>query len=138
MDTLFLPTSPAYSFVSSSLVKQVASYGGDVRHLLPDVVAAALAGKINARPDADRGTARRRGPAPRPVVILRTGLRRACWRAMPDPALARLGSGRLLVRFARLAGRKLGELTVGGSTMYRVFEALDELVTIVEEARGVP
>ena len=30
VDTLFLPTSPAYSFVSSSLVKQVASYGGDV------------------------------------------------------------------------------------------------------------
>jgi len=48
VQTLFLPTSPAYSFVSSSLVKQVASYGGDVAHLLPDVVAAALAGKINS------------------------------------------------------------------------------------------
>lgn len=47
VNTLFLPTSPAYSFVSSSLVKQVASYGGDVAELLPDVVAAALAGKIN-------------------------------------------------------------------------------------------
>ncbi|HYN73102.1 MAG TPA: pantetheine-phosphate adenylyltransferase [Nakamurella sp.] len=45
VDTLFLPTSPAYSFVSSSLVKQVAAYGGDVSHLLPDVVAAALAGR---------------------------------------------------------------------------------------------
>ena len=45
VDTLFLPTSPAYSFVSSSLVKQVAAYGGNVSHLLPDVVAAALAGK---------------------------------------------------------------------------------------------
>jgi phosphopantetheine adenylyltransferase len=34
--------------VSSSLVKQVASYGGDVTHLLPDAVADALAGKINS------------------------------------------------------------------------------------------
>jgi len=49
VDTLFMPTSPAYSFVSSSLVKQVATYGGDVRHLLPDVVAEALAGKLAQR-----------------------------------------------------------------------------------------
>jgi len=48
VDTLFIPTAPAYSFVSSSLVKQVASYGGDVRQLLPDVVASALADKINS------------------------------------------------------------------------------------------
>ncbi len=48
VQTLFLPTSPAYSFVSSSLVKQVANYGGDVAHLLPDVVAAALTGKISS------------------------------------------------------------------------------------------
>lgn len=48
VNTLFLPTSPEYSFVSSSLVKQVATYGGDVAHLLPDVVAAALAGKLAA------------------------------------------------------------------------------------------
>ena len=48
VNTLFLPTSPAYSFVSSSLVKQVATYGGDVAHLLPGVVAAALADKINS------------------------------------------------------------------------------------------
>jgi len=45
VDTLFLPTSPEFSFVSSSLVKQVAAYGGDVSRLLPDVVSAALAGK---------------------------------------------------------------------------------------------
>jgi pantetheine-phosphate adenylyltransferase len=35
IDTLFMPTSPAYSFLSSSLVKEVAKYGGDVAHLLP-------------------------------------------------------------------------------------------------------
>lgn len=49
VDTLFMPTSPAFSFVSSSLVKQVATYGGDVRHLLPDVVANALAAKLAER-----------------------------------------------------------------------------------------
>ena len=49
VDTLFLPTSPAYSFVSSSLVKQVAGYGGDVSRLLPDVVSAALARKAGQR-----------------------------------------------------------------------------------------
>jgi pantetheine-phosphate adenylyltransferase len=38
IDTLFIPTSPEYSFVSSSLVKEVATYGGDVAHLLPQKV----------------------------------------------------------------------------------------------------
>jgi pantetheine-phosphate adenylyltransferase len=47
VDTLFMPTSPAFSFVSSSLVKQVATYGGDVRHLLPEVVADALAARLD-------------------------------------------------------------------------------------------
>ncbi len=46
VDTLFLPTSPTYSFVSSSLVKQVAAYGGNVDHLLPEVVSAALRSRI--------------------------------------------------------------------------------------------
>jgi pantetheine-phosphate adenylyltransferase len=36
--TLFMPTSPLYSFLSSSLVKEVATYGGDVSHLLPESV----------------------------------------------------------------------------------------------------
>lgn len=35
VDTLFMPTTPAYSFVASSLVKEVATYGGDVSTLLP-------------------------------------------------------------------------------------------------------
>lgn len=49
VDTLFLPTSPSYSFISSSLVKQVAAYGGDVGHLLPDAVATALRSKLSHR-----------------------------------------------------------------------------------------
>jgi len=38
VDTLFIATNPLYSFLSSSLVKEVATYGGDVSHLLPRLV----------------------------------------------------------------------------------------------------
>ncbi|HET7407947.1 MAG TPA: pantetheine-phosphate adenylyltransferase [Mycobacteriales bacterium] len=38
VETLFLPTNPVYSFLSSSLVKQVASYGGDVTGQVPELV----------------------------------------------------------------------------------------------------
>ena len=35
VETLFMPTNPLYSYLSSSLVKEVATYGGDVSALLP-------------------------------------------------------------------------------------------------------
>ena len=38
VDTTFIATNPLYSFLSSSLVKEVATYGGDVSHLLPEKV----------------------------------------------------------------------------------------------------
>jgi pantetheine-phosphate adenylyltransferase len=38
VETLFMPTKPENSFLSSSLVKEVATYGGDVAHLLPESV----------------------------------------------------------------------------------------------------
>jgi pantetheine-phosphate adenylyltransferase len=38
VETLFVPTSPTYSFLSSSLVKEVAAYGGDVSHRVPALV----------------------------------------------------------------------------------------------------
>lgn len=38
VETLFMPTKPENSFLSSSLVKEVATYGGDVAHLLPEAV----------------------------------------------------------------------------------------------------
>lgn len=38
VDTLFMSTSPEYSFIASSLVKEVARWGGDVAHLLPEPV----------------------------------------------------------------------------------------------------
>jgi pantetheine-phosphate adenylyltransferase len=38
VETLFMTTNPLYSFLSSSLVKEVATYGGDVSGLVPGVV----------------------------------------------------------------------------------------------------
>jgi pantetheine-phosphate adenylyltransferase len=35
VETVFVPTSPEYSFLASSLVKEVAAYGGDVSGLIP-------------------------------------------------------------------------------------------------------
>ena len=35
VETMFMPTNPLWSFLSSSLVKEVATYGGDVSHLVP-------------------------------------------------------------------------------------------------------
>jgi pantetheine-phosphate adenylyltransferase len=49
VDTLFMSTSPEYSFVSSSLVKEVATYGGDVAHLLPPSVHRRLVERIAER-----------------------------------------------------------------------------------------
>jgi pantetheine-phosphate adenylyltransferase len=42
LETLFITTAPQWSFLSSSLVKEVARFGGDVHGLVPPVVATAL------------------------------------------------------------------------------------------------
>ena len=39
IDTFFISTSPGYSFLSSSLVREVAKFGGDVSSMVPKVVA---------------------------------------------------------------------------------------------------
>jgi len=38
VDTLFMPTNPEHSFLASSLVKEIATYGGDVSSLVPHLV----------------------------------------------------------------------------------------------------
>jgi pantetheine-phosphate adenylyltransferase len=38
IETLFIPTNPIYSFLSSSLVKEVAAFGGDVSGMVPEPV----------------------------------------------------------------------------------------------------
>lgn len=46
VDTVFMSTNPLYSFLSSSLIKEVATHGGDVSGLVPEVVTARLHEKI--------------------------------------------------------------------------------------------
>jgi pantetheine-phosphate adenylyltransferase len=49
VETLFMPTSPNWSFLSSSLVKEVAQLGGDVSGLVPPHVRAALDDRLEER-----------------------------------------------------------------------------------------
>lgn len=48
VETLFLTTNPLHSFLSSSLVKEIAGYGGDVSHLVPAVVGDELVARAAA------------------------------------------------------------------------------------------
>ena len=49
IDTFFISTSPQYSFLSSSLVCEVAKFGGDVTSMVPASVAARLDAKFGHR-----------------------------------------------------------------------------------------
>ncbi len=49
VDTLFMSTNPEWSFVASSLVKEIATFGGDVAHLLPESVHHRLLERIAER-----------------------------------------------------------------------------------------
>ena len=46
IETVFVPTSPEWSFLASSLVKEVARFGGDVSGLVPSDVLTRLAGRL--------------------------------------------------------------------------------------------
>jgi pantetheine-phosphate adenylyltransferase len=46
IETLFVTTNPVYSYLSSSLVKEVATYGGDVSALVPPRINTALVARI--------------------------------------------------------------------------------------------
>ena len=45
VETMFMATAPAHSFLSSSIVKELAHYGGDVSSMVPANVNAALKAK---------------------------------------------------------------------------------------------
>lgn len=53
VETVFLMTDPSMSFVSSSLVKEVASFGGDVAEFVPAEVNSALVERIAERQRAE-------------------------------------------------------------------------------------
>lgn len=46
LETLFMIASPEYSFISSSIVKEVAMFGGDISKLVPKNVVLALEEKV--------------------------------------------------------------------------------------------
>jgi pantetheine-phosphate adenylyltransferase len=47
VETLFVATNPEYSFLSSSLVTEVAKWGGDVAGLVPDAVLPRLRARLD-------------------------------------------------------------------------------------------
>ncbi|MEI7779368.1 MAG: pantetheine-phosphate adenylyltransferase [Actinomycetes bacterium] len=42
VETFFVSANPLYSYLSSSLIKEIAKYGGDVSGLVPDILLARL------------------------------------------------------------------------------------------------
>jgi pantetheine-phosphate adenylyltransferase len=48
IETVFFPTSPEYSHISSSLAKEIALHGGDMNLLVPPLVSRRLAEKMKA------------------------------------------------------------------------------------------
>jgi pantetheine-phosphate adenylyltransferase len=55
IDTLFMPTNPEYSFLASSLVKEIANWGGDVSALVPPLVHKRLVERAANRRQANEG-----------------------------------------------------------------------------------
>ena len=80
IDTVFFMTSIANSYVSSSLVKEIAGFGGDVSAMLPGPALHRAAGRL--WPAAD--------PSPRAIIAARSRRppsrppRRPCRRARPS------------------------------------------------------
>ena len=47
IETVFLATAAHYSFLSSSVVKEVAKFGGDIKHMVPEGIAKDLLAKFS-------------------------------------------------------------------------------------------
>ena len=62
VETLFMTTNPLYSFLSSSLVKEIARYGGDVSGLVPEIVLSRLRERLAE--ETGRRIGRTSGPGP--------------------------------------------------------------------------
>jgi pantetheine-phosphate adenylyltransferase len=46
IETMFMSTNPLYSFLSSSLMKEIAKFGGDISGLVPDAIRDRLAQRM--------------------------------------------------------------------------------------------
>ncbi|MCD0442710.1 pantetheine-phosphate adenylyltransferase [Glycomyces sp. A-F 0318] len=46
VETVFIPTNPQYSFLSSSMVKDVAKWGGDISPYAPEIVQSRLVERL--------------------------------------------------------------------------------------------
>jgi len=55
VDTVFFMTSLEHSYISSSLVREIAQFGGDVTTMLPPAAAIALAGRLPGRDSSQPG-----------------------------------------------------------------------------------
>ncbi len=49
IDTIFLTTNLEYAYLSSTTVKEVAYYGGDISHFVPDIVVDRVKNKLAER-----------------------------------------------------------------------------------------
>ena len=56
IDTIFLTTDLAYAYLSSTTVREVAYYGGDISHFVPPVVAERIMEKIAAADEVENRT----------------------------------------------------------------------------------
>jgi pantetheine-phosphate adenylyltransferase len=54
VDTVFLPSDPRFSFISSSLVKEVFLLGGEIEHYVPDSVLPVMRAKRDALRPTER------------------------------------------------------------------------------------
>ena len=115
IDTFFISTSPQYSFLSSSLVREVARFGGDVSSMVPPVVAKRLDRAL--RRAEPRMTRRERVRERRSSAEAATTSRRSC-----------CSSSRELVESGR-------SMPMSASVLVN----RDEILALVDEAsRGCP
>ena len=47
VETIFIPSEPAHSHMSSRFIREIATLGGDVSALVPESVASLLSGRLN-------------------------------------------------------------------------------------------
>ena len=47
VETIFIPSEPAHSHISSRFIREIATLGGDVSALVPESVASLLIGRLN-------------------------------------------------------------------------------------------